>query len=153
MLQRRTTPGRFVGKCSSTMTDAPDRLSCSISGRGAERTNAKEMQGGGPVTTYCSIQPPRHVPPSALTLNTVSPPNRYHSKIGLTCNSVLPISCHRHRKVTDRHRKVTHSSRKPEISCAASGARRRIAILGNSGTWIPSEKTLLLRERDARAAA
>src|SRR5882672_8904982 len=53
MLQRRTTSGIFVGKCSSTGPDAPDRLSCSISRCGAERTNANEMQGAGPVTTYC----------------------------------------------------------------------------------------------------
>jgi len=124
MLQRRTAPGRFVGKCKSTMTDAPERLSCSISERGAERTNASEMQGTGPVTAYCSVRPPRHVPPSALTLNTVSPPNRYQSKIGSACNSVMPISCHRHRKVTDRHRKSTYSSGIPEAGCVAFGANR-----------------------------
>ena len=134
MLQRRTAPGRFVGKCKSTMTDAPDRLSCSISERGAERTNANEMQGAGPVTPYCSVRPPRHVPPSALTLNTVSPPNRYHSKIGFACNSVMPISCHRHRKVTDRHRKVTHGRRIPEKPAALRSvqtAAKAFSELGN----------------------
>src|SRR6266568_646692 len=124
MLQRRTTPGRFVGKCSSTMTDAPDRLSCSISRCGVERTNANEMQGTEPATTYCPVRSPRHVPPSALTLNTVSPPNRYQSRIGFACNCVMPISCHKHRKVTDRYREVADGSRIPETGCQR-GSRRQ----------------------------
>jgi|ERR1700716_53528 hypothetical protein len=52
MRQRKTTPARLVGKCKSTRTDGPDRLSCSISTRGAERANANEMQGTEPATTY-----------------------------------------------------------------------------------------------------
>jgi hypothetical protein len=128
--------------------DAPERLSCSISERGAERTNASEMQGARPVTTYCSVRPPRHVPPSALTLNTVSPPNRYHSKIGSACYSVMLISCHRHRKVTDRHRKVTCSSPKPETSCVAPGATRDDSNFQELGNPDSARKSTKLRPRE-----
>src|SRR5258706_15256145 len=136
MLQRRTTPGRFVGKCKSTVADAPDRLNCSISRRGAERTNANEMQGAGPVTTYCPVRSPRHAP-LALTLNTLSPPKRNHIKIDFACNSVMPVPCHRHRKVADRHRKVTCSSGIPETGCVASAQTAAKAFLGKSGTQFP----------------
>src|SRR5713101_7879390 len=131
MLQRRTKPGRSVGK--STTTDAPDRLNCSISRRGAEGTNANEIQGTGPVTTYCPVRSPRHAPLSAPTLNTLSPPNRNHRKKGFACNSVLPISCHGHRKVTDRHRKVIDSSGIPETGRVASAqtARKHFQEIGN----------------------
>ena len=140
MLQRRTAPGIFVGKCSSTGPEGPDRLSCSISRRGAERTNANEMQGIEPATTYCPVRSPRHAPPSAPTLNTtLSPPNRNHSKIGFACNSVLPISCHRHRKVTDRHRKVTHSSEIPETGCVAFGANCGESISQEIGNPVPAQ--------------
>ena len=156
MLQRRTAPGRFVGKCRSTMTDAPDRLSCSISERGAERTNASEMQGARPVTTYCSVRPPRHVPPSALTLNTVSPPNRYHSKIGFACNSVMPISCHRHRKVTDRHRKVTRGRQIPEKRLRRVRCKPPRRHFRNSGTRLPpknKQRNALMKHRDGERIA
>src|SRR5713101_4434301 len=138
MLQRRTKPGRSVGK--STTTDAPDRLNCSISRRGAEGTNANEIQGTGPVTTYCPVRSPRHAPLSAPTLNTLSPPNRNHRKKGFACNSVLPISCHGHRKVTDRHRKVIDSSGIPETG-AWLRRKPRESIFRKSGTRFPPKST------------
>jgi hypothetical protein len=133
------------------MTDAPDRLSCSISRRGAERTNANEMQGTEPAATHCPVRPPRHA--SALTLNTLSPPssppNRNHSKISFACNSVLRIPCHCHRKVTDRHRKITYSSGVPETGSVALGTNCGESISREIGNPVPAQNQQRNASREA----
>ena len=114
MRQRRTTPGRSVGKCIPTMTVAPDRESCSISTCGAERTNANEMQGAKPVVMHWPVRPPHHASPSALTLNTPkSPKPPSTSRISFAQREFYAIDT--------KSRKRNWIS--PEIGFAAFGAR------------------------------
>src|SRR5438270_917147 len=107
MRQLRKISGRSVGKCSSRTTVAPDRTSCSICARGAERTNVNEMPGdeAAAAPTHDPVGPSRHA--IAPTLNTPKSPKRpTPNTIGSASCAVMPISCHSHRKVIRQRRGI-----------------------------------------------
>ena len=72
MRQRRTMPGRSVGKCMSKMMVVPERESRGACAYGTTGTNANETHGPKPLARG-PVGPPRHASPAAPRLNTPTP--------------------------------------------------------------------------------
>ena len=140
MRQRRTTPGRSVGKCISPMTVAPDRESCSISRCGVERTSANEMPGAipatEPVVLYWPVRPPHHASPSALTLNTPKSPKP-------PSTSRTSFARQRNANFMPSTQKVTNATGYPPKSALRRSAQTfsGTSIFRESGTRRPSKKS------------